>query len=133
MAPHKTSHFLEDSALSVHDQDGYRIVMVGGEIDIASAPVLRARLLDVLPADASPVIIDLSGVTFCDASGLAVLVAASRRAGQLGGILRLAAPAPLTAEILRLTGLDAYFEVFASVPEAVSTPVQSGDRRHAVT
>jgi anti-sigma B factor antagonist len=133
MAPHQTSHFLEDSAVSVRDQDGYRIVMIGGEIDIASASVLRARLLDLLPADASPVIIDLSRVTFCDASGLAVLVAASRRAAQLGGVLRLAAPAPLTATILRLTGLDAWFEVFATVPEAVSAPVQPGARAHAVT
>ena len=93
---------------------------VSGEIDIASAPVLREQLLGLLRPPASRIVIDLSGVTFCDASGLAVLVAASRRAGLLDGVLRLAAPAPLTATVLRLTGLDSRFEIFATVPDALS-------------
>ena len=51
---------------------------------IASAPVLREWLLGLLRPDVSRIVIDLSGVAFCDASGLAVLVGASRRAGLLG-------------------------------------------------
>jgi anti-anti-sigma factor len=56
--------------------------------------VLREHLLGLLRPGASRLVIDLSGVTFCDASGLAVLVGVARRAGLLGGVLRLAAPAP---------------------------------------
>ena len=58
-------------------------------------------------------------MTFSDASGLAMLVGASRRAALLDGVLRLAAPTPLVATVLRLTGLDSRFEVFATVPEAI--------------
>ena len=57
-----------------------------------------------------------------------MLVAASRRAGLLGGVLRLAAPAPLTAAVLRLTGLDSRFEIFATVPEALARPLTPGVR-----
>jgi hypothetical protein len=57
-----------------------------------------------------------------------VLVAASRRAGLLDGVLRLAAPAPLTATVLRLTGLDSRFEIFATVPEALAHPLTPGVR-----
>ena len=92
---------------------------ISGEIDIASVPVLRERLIGLPRPQASRIIIDLSGVTFCDASGLAVLVGASRRAGLLGGVLRLAAPAPMMATVLRLTGLHSRFEIFATVSEAI--------------
>jgi hypothetical protein len=57
-----------------------------------------------------------------------VLVAASRRAGLLDSVLRLAAPAPLTATVLRLTGLDSRFEIFATVPQALSHPLTPGAR-----
>ena len=57
-----------------------------------------------------------------------MLVAASRRAGLPGGVLRLAAPAPLTATVLRLTGLDSRFEIFATVPEALAHPLTPGVR-----
>ena len=45
--------------------------------------MLREWLLGLLRPDVSRIVIDLSGVAFCDASGLAVLVGASRRAGLL--------------------------------------------------
>jgi len=123
MAPDEIDHVLPGPALSVRGQDGYTIVTISGEIDIASAPVLREQLHDLLRPQASRVVIDLSRVTFCDASGLGVLVAASRRVGLLDGTLRLAAPAPLTATILRLTGLESRFEIFATVPEALAHPL----------
>jgi anti-sigma B factor antagonist len=119
MAPHEIDHVLPGPALSVRSQGGYNIVTISGDMDIASVPVLREQLLGLLRPHASRVVIDLSEVTFCDASGLAMLVGASRRAGQLGGVLRLAAPTPLVATVLRLTGLDSRFEVFATVPEAI--------------
>ena len=128
MAPHETDHVLPGPALSVRGHDGYTIVTASGAIAIASAPVLREQLLGLLRLHASRIVIDLSGVTFCDASGLAVLVAASRRAGLLDGVLRLAAPAPLTANVLRLTGLDSRFEIFATVPKALAHPLTPGVR-----
>jgi hypothetical protein len=53
MAPHDIDQFLPDPALSVHSQDGYTVVTISGELDIASAPVLRERLLDLLRPGAS--------------------------------------------------------------------------------
>jgi len=128
MAPHEIDQFLLGPTLSVRSKGGYTVVTISGELDIASAPVLREQLLGLLRPGASRIVIDLSGVTFCDASGLAVLVGASRRAGLLDGVLRLAASTPLTATVLRLTGLDSRFEIFATVPEAVGAPAHPGRR-----
>jgi anti-anti-sigma factor len=119
MAPHEIDHVPPAPALSVRRKDGYAIVKISGEIDIARTPVLREQLLGLLRPSASRLVVDLSGVTFCDASGLAVLVGVARRVGLLGGSLRLAAPPPLMSTVLRLTGLDSRFEIFATVPEAI--------------
>jgi len=128
MAPHVIDHVPPAPVLSVCRKDGYTIMTISGEIDIARAPVLREQLLGLLRPGASRLVVDLSGVTFCDASGLAVLVGVARRAGLLGGVLRLAAPAPLMSTILHLTGLDSRFEIFAAVPEAIGAPAHPGVR-----
>ena len=128
MAPQEIDLVLPGFALSVRGQDGYTIMTISGELDIASVPVLRDQIPGLLPPQAGRIVIDLFGVTFCDASGLAALVGASRRADQLDGVLRLAAPTPLVATLLRLTGLDSRFEIFATVPEAHAHPLTPGVR-----
>ena len=49
---------------------------------------------------------DMSGLTFCDASGLGVLARIARHARQAGGQLRLISARPSLLKIIRLTGLD---------------------------
>ncbi|MGH3195883.1 MAG: STAS domain-containing protein [Streptosporangiaceae bacterium] len=118
-------------ALSVRRQDGYTIATISGGLDIARVPALREQLFGLLRPHASRIVVDLSGVTSCDASGLAVLVGAGRRARLLGGVLRLAGPsAPVTAG-LSLTGLDSRFEIFATAQAATRAPAPDGpDQDH---
>jgi anti-anti-sigma factor len=122
MAPHEIDHYLHPPALSLSRQGGYTVATISGDLDIAGVPALREQLLGVLGPHTSRMIIDLSGVTFCDASGLAVLIGVDRRAQLLGGVLRLAAPALPAARVLRLTGLDLYFRIFATLRVAIRAP-----------
>jgi len=55
------------------DQD-VAVVSVHGEIDLATAPMLREALVPVLERDRGPVVVDLSEVEFMDSSGVHVLV-----------------------------------------------------------
>ena len=87
-------------SLSARTERGYLIAALGGELDIAAAPILREKLLVMLGPAASRLIIDLSAISYADASGLAVLVATGRRARLLGGFLRLASPSLQVAEVL---------------------------------
>lgn len=107
---------------SARTQDGYTIASLAGELDIASTPVLREQLLSLLRPGASKLVIDLSKVTFCDTSGLAVLVGTGRRARLLGGVVRLAAPAPAVTSALRLSGMLGQFDDFPSVAAAIARP-----------
>ena len=125
MTPPEIDYSLQGLTLSVRSQNGYTIAAIGGDLDIASVPALREQLREVLGPHASRIVVDLSEVTFCDASGLAVLIGIRRRAGLLGGVLRLAAPAPPVVAVLRLTGLDLQFEIFATVLAATSAPARA--------
>jgi anti-sigma B factor antagonist len=65
------------------DDSGRVRLVVVGELDLASAPLLEAALEEQNAAQVS-VLLDLAGVTFMDSSGLKVLVKASREARSNG-------------------------------------------------
>lgn len=85
---------------------------VHGEIDLYTVPRLQRELASVL-ATSEPVrlVVDLSGVDFCDSTGVNVLLAAHRQAREKGGDLELAAPRPAVRKILQVTGLETVFTV----------------------
>jgi anti-anti-sigma factor len=116
-----------------HVRDGYTIAELSGELDIACVPTLREQLLGLLRPDASHLVVDLSRVSFCDASGLAVLIGTGRRAALLGGVLRLVAPAPSTLTVVRALGLHRRLDIFSSVLAATTgvESVRRGPRRAA--
>ena len=60
-------------------RDGVDVLLVEGEIDVASAPRLIAALNDAVAEAARSVIIDLTSVGFMDSTGLALLINAHRR------------------------------------------------------
>lgn len=99
----------------------HSLVRVAGELDLASAPLLR----DVLTsADADPareVVVELSAVTFIDCSGLAPLLEARAK---LGERLRLSGLPRAVSQLLHLVGLDATFPIDDPTP-AVRVPATS--------
>lgn len=90
--------------------DDHTIVTIRGEIDLYTAPRLHSELVGLL-TEGMPtrVIIDMSGVEFCDSTGMNVLLSCLRRARERGGELEIAAPKPAVRKILQVTGLDAVF------------------------
>jgi len=112
----------------VRNEDGIAVAELAGELDLARAPALREQLLGLLRPGSSRLILDLSRVSFCDASGLAVLVGTGRRARLLGGFQRLAAVSPQVARVLNLTGLRRHLPVFATVQAAASAPAARTSR-----
>jgi anti-sigma B factor antagonist len=84
---------------------GYAIVSLSGELDILTAPELRAAFADAIGRVRTGVIADLSRVSFIDACTLGVLVGAGRSASHLPAGLRLAGVPAHVDRLLRITGL----------------------------
>ncbi|WP_242909577.1 STAS domain-containing protein [Actinomadura terrae] len=106
------------TVLSRERRPGAIVVAIHGELDVASTPSLREGLRIALRDPGALIVIDLSDVTFCDASGLALLVGTRRRAERDGAAVVLAAPRPQLAKLLRVSGLDRYFSVHGTVAAA---------------
>lgn len=96
------------------------IARLRGDLDTAATPALRERLLGLLGPGVRLLVIDLSGVSFCDAAGLAMLVSTQRRAAARRITVRLAAPRPQTAKLLRITGLDRSLTVCTTLADALA-------------
>jgi len=102
--------------------DDHTIVTISGEIDLYTAPRLHSELAALL-AEGMParVVINMSGVEFCDSTGMNVLLSCLRRARERGGELEIADPKPAVRKILQVTGLDSVFTLvedpYASRPK----------------
>jgi anti-anti-sigma factor len=96
----------DDVRMPAHRRPGHTIVALSGALDAAAAPALREHLIGALRHSGRLLIIDLREVTSADPAGLAVLVGIRGRAAGHGIVVRLVAPGPQVAGLLRTTGLD---------------------------
>jgi anti-anti-sigma factor len=98
------------------------VVTVRGRLDLDSATVLSTTLAQVLEQQNPRIVVDLSGVEFCDSTGLSAFVAGHDRAESAGGWVRFAAPSAWLARLLDTGGLAGRIAVYPSVAEAISDP-----------
>lgn len=85
--------------------DDQATVVLSGELDLATAPLLR-RHLDAVVALANHVVVDLADVDFVGCAGLAVLLDAARRLDERGGTLRLRSARRIIEMTIAILGLD---------------------------
>jgi anti-sigma B factor antagonist len=104
--------------LTISDFGGQVVVVLRGELDVMDAEAVAAALTAV--ADRGKVVVvDLAGLAFIDASGMAALVRARRHARHTGGDLVLAAPQRQVRRVLALTRQAGAFSLHADVAEAI--------------
>lgn len=106
-------------AVGVEFDDGRAVVSLAGEVDVYSVAVLRAELTALDAAGHHRIAVDLTDMTFCDSSGLGVLVGAVKRATAGGGGLSLFGVPDHTLRVLRITGLTRVMPPFAQRDEAL--------------
>ncbi|MER6200446.1 STAS domain-containing protein [Streptomyces sp. NPDC001586] len=91
------------------------VIELAGELDHHTAPDVRDALpqLDLRPGQ--QLVIDLAAITFCDSSGITVLIAARNHALAADAAIALAAVPERVARIFRIVGLE---QVFPTHPTA---------------
>jgi anti-sigma B factor antagonist len=84
-------------------------VTVSGELDLATAPLVSQRLRAEIASGCRRMVIDLSGVTFVDASALGMLTLTRRSLHDQQGSLRFVGYRPAFLRLCRATGLAEHF------------------------
>ncbi|WP_395106647.1 STAS domain-containing protein [Actinomadura sp. SCN-SB] len=102
--------------VSTASQGGHAVVTATGELDLYTAPKLQSALATLLRDQADRIVVDMSGIEFCDSTGVNVLLAALKRIKERNGTLELAAPRPAVRRVLQVTGLDTVFTVVDVAP-----------------
>ncbi|MBT3150138.1 STAS domain-containing protein [Streptomyces sp. CHD11] len=99
------------------------VIELTGDLDHDSAPQVRAALphLDLRPGQ--HLIVDLDALTFCDSSGITVLIAARNYAHQRGAGIALAAVPDRVRRVFRIVGLDEVFATYPTAHEAVAARI----------
>ena len=90
------------------------LVSVRGELDFSTTP----RLVDALngqPPAGQHLVFDLSGLGFCDSSGLGALIAAHKATVAAGGRMFLAAVSKTVLTAITVTSLDQLFDIRDSI------------------
>jgi anti-sigma B factor antagonist len=101
------------------ERDGHAVIVVRGEVDLATSPQLRDTLAGLVEGSRS-VIVDLDQVGFIDSTGIGVLVGGVKRARSQGGDLSLVCTQRRILKVLEITGLTQVFTVFESLDAATA-------------
>jgi len=104
--------------LDVSIEGGSDVLRAQGEIDLATAPMLEARLGELQTG--RPVVLDLTSVNFIDSTGLRVILGADARASEQGTSLAIVAVDGPVTRLFDITGVSGRLTVFDSVTAAAA-------------
>jgi anti-sigma B factor antagonist len=107
-------------SLSQEPLDAERhVVAVRGEIDLFTAPELKAALSEAIESGHTRIVVDLTDTTFLDSTALGVLIGAVKRLRSRDGRLTIVNVDDNIAKTFEITGLDQIFPISATRAEAV--------------
>jgi anti-sigma B factor antagonist len=92
--------------LDVAARGEWTVLTVRGDLDLATAPALRQRIVGLVAEGHRRFAVDLTALDFIDSIGLGMLVAGMKRANAVGGQLFVAADEDRIRSVFELTGLD---------------------------
>jgi anti-sigma B factor antagonist len=107
-------------ALTEENLDEERhVVAVAGEIDLFTAPELKAALAAALEAGRTRIVVDLTETSFLDSTALGVLIGAVKRLRSRDGVLTIVNTDRNIAKTFEITGLDQIFTIRPTRGEAI--------------
>lgn len=90
------------------------VIRLHGELDMATSPELSRAFSAAIDGGGKAMVVDLASLIFMDSTGIAVLLAAGRRADEAGYSFVVRSPQRPVRKALQLTGVD---RILAIEPE----------------
>ena len=95
------------------------LLVVSGELDIATAPDLRDRMTAAIARGATGLVVDLHSVTFMDSVAMAAILHARTQLGEGGRLAVVLGADSYTQLVFEIAGLPRCLTLFDSREEAV--------------
>jgi len=108
-ADHPAGSYARPVVIEVDVGPDTTTVLISGELDLVSMPVLAARLSVVLRERPRRLIFDMAGTSFMDCACARLLASAGQFLPDYKPVIRQ--PGSAVRRVLELTGLDAKFEI----------------------
>jgi anti-sigma B factor antagonist len=108
--------------------DGYELLAVDGELDVATAPRMIAALNEAFANVELPLVVDLSTVDFMDSTGLALLMNAHRRLSRRGQGFAIVCPGGPISRVFEIADMVEILHVCpdrASAQTAAKQPIRA--------
>ena len=96
------------------------VLRLEGEIDLHVSADIAIALREMIARHPSRLVVDLTGVTYIDSSGLAVLINAVNDVEEYGGRLMIAGVQKDVETIIESGGLSEFFLAFPHVDAALA-------------
>lgn len=96
------------------------VVAPQGKLDAATAPDFDAKLRAAVASDASPVVLDLSGLEYVSSAGLRAVLAAAKRSASANGKMALSGLRPEVQKVFEVSGFSAMLSIHASREDALA-------------
>jgi anti-sigma B factor antagonist len=107
--------------ISTETRDGWTLLSLKEErLDALNSGELRDRILGLLESGVQQLIVDLSGVSFIDSSGLGALLSGYKNSNLRSGSFILTGLQPRVQSMFELTRLHRVFEIFPTVDDALA-------------
>ncbi len=91
------------------------LVTLAGEIDIYTAPELKAALLPLTKTEGQLLEVDLSGIEYMDSTGLGIFVSVLKAAKEYNSHLTLINLDERILRLFKITGLDEVIDIKTTI------------------
>jgi len=95
------------------------ILDLDGKLNIESGSAAHDAILAALDGGEKKILLDMEGVTSLDSSGVGDLMASYASAAKREATIKMLKLAPRVGDVLRITKLIGYFEIFEDENEAL--------------
>ncbi|MER7042923.1 STAS domain-containing protein [Streptomyces microflavus] len=94
------------------------VIALTGDLDHHTTPQVRTALGKLNLLAGQQLVLDLGALTFCDSTGITVLIAARNHALAANATIALTAVPDRVSRIFRIVGLDQVFTTYPTTSEA---------------
>jgi anti-sigma B factor antagonist len=86
-------------------------MVLSGELDVFTAPLLRHRMAEMSDELGTELVLDIGAVTFIDSTGLSLLVSQHKKLKAHGAELVVRSPTRMALRLFAISGLDSVLTI----------------------